>query len=143
MAIERSAGAIIFRKENGQISYLLLRYSTESVEPFWDLTKGHIEKGENELETAKREVEEETGLSDIEFVNGFKEQIQYSYQLGGQLRSKMVTFFLAESRNKNVKISPEHVGYIWSPYKQALAKLTFDDQKEILIKAHNFLQLRT
>jgi bis(5'-nucleosidyl)-tetraphosphatase len=146
MNIERSAGAVVFRKENSRILYLLLRYSTESVEPFWDLPKGHIEKGENELGTAMREVEEETGLGDIKFLTGFKKRIRYSFQLGGQFRSKIVTFYLAETQNEDAKISPEHVGYIWSPYKQALAKLTFDgskETKEIIKKAHQFLKLRT
>ena len=64
MAIkEKSAGAVIINE--GKV--LLLHYTglkTDSV-GYWDFPKGHIEKGETELETAKREVREETRMEEV------------------------------------------------------------------------------
>lgn len=142
MPVERSAGAIIFRKENEKIYYLLLHYpsSARAKKPYWDLPKGHIEKGEKEVDTVKREVEEETGLKDAKIIKGFKEWIKYFFKFKGENVFKIVVFYLAEAKTGNVKISEEHIGYNWLPYEEALAKLTFKNAKEILKKANKFLK---
>jgi 8-oxo-dGTP pyrophosphatase MutT (NUDIX family) len=140
MPVEKSAGAVIFRR-NKEIKYLLLHYPSSAKAPkdYWDFPKGHIEKGEKELETVKREVEEETGLKDIKFVEGFKEWIKYFFRHKGKNVFKIVTFLLAETKEKEIKISLEHIGYQWLSYKEALKQLKFKNAKEILKKANNFL----
>lgn len=142
MPIEKSAGAIIFRKEKNKIYYLLLHYpgvSHRAEKDYWDFPKGHIEKGEREIETVRREVFEETGLKDIEFIEGFKEGIKYFFKFRGKNILKFVTFYLAETKIKDVKISFEHLGYKWLSFEEAIKKLTFKNAKEILRKANNFL----
>ena len=138
MPIEKSAGAIIFRKENNNFFYLLLHYPSSAKAPkeYWDFPKGHIEKGEDEIKTVKREVEEETGLKDIKIIEGFREWIKYFFKFEGKTVLKFVTFYLAETKTKDVKISGEHVGYKWLPYEDAIEQLTFKNAKEILKKAH-------
>ena len=142
MPVEKSAGAVIFKKEGNKIYYLFLHYpSTSHRAPknYWDFPKGHVEKGEKELETVKREVEEETGLKDIKFIEGFKEWIKYFFKYKGKTVFKIVTFYLVETKNEKVKISGEHIGYQWLPYNQAIEQLTFKNAKEILKKANAFL----
>ena len=141
MSVEKSAGAIIFRRENNKIYYLLLHYpsSAKALKEYWDLPKGHIEKGEDEIETAKREVKEETGLKDIEFIDGFRETIKYFFKFQGKTVLKFVTFYLTETKIKKVKISREHTGFKWLPFKEAIEQLTFQNAKEILKKAQDFL----
>jgi len=143
MPVEKSAGAVVFRREDNKIYYLLLHYpsTTRGAERnYWDLPKGHVEKGEKEIETVKREVEEETGLEDIEFIEGFKTWIKYFFRYKGKTVFKIVTFYLIETKEKNVKISFEHLGYDWLSFKKAMAKLTFDNAKGILKKADKFLR---
>ena len=74
MTVEKSAGAIIFRKEGEKPLFLLLNYppASRKQKEYWDLPKGHIEKGENILKTVRREVFEETGLR----VTGFKPDVR-------------------------------------------------------------------
>jgi len=142
MPIEKSAGAIIFRYENNKIYYLLLHYpglTHRAEKDYWDLPKGHIEKGETIAETIRREVEEETGLTDIQFVEGFKETIKYFFRFGGKNILKFVTFYLAETKTKEIKISSEHLGYQWLPYEEAMKQLTFKNAQEILKKANIYL----
>ena len=141
MPLEKSAGAIIFRKEGGKNFYLLLHYPSSAKAPmdYWDFPKGHIEKGEKLGETARREAGEETGLEDLKLIEGFKEWIKYFFRVKGRTIFKIVTFLLAETKQKKVKISWEHIGFKWLPYEEALEKLTFKNAKEILEKANDFL----
>lgn len=149
---ETSAGAILFRKEisgqspeglsnlkkfdkKGKILYLLLHYEGGH----WDFPKGNIEKGETEKDTVKREIKEETGISKISFIEGFKEKIQYFYKLKGETVFKQVFFYLVEAKESKVKLSFEHIGYKWLSYDKAMEQLTFKNAKEILKKANSFL----
>ena len=140
MPLEKSAGAIIFHI-NEEIEYLLLHYPSGSraSKDYWDLPKGHIEKNEEEEDTVRREVKEETGLDDIKIIEGFKESIKYFFKSEGKTIFKTVVFYLAETKTKEVKISFEHVGYEWLPYEKALEQLHFKNAKEILEKANEFL----
>ena len=140
MPVEISAGAIIFRKEGDKAFFLLLHYpGFRGPKSHWDFSKGNIEKGEKLEETVKREVEEETGIKDVTIIKGFKETIKYFFKFEGKNILKFVTFFLAETKEKQVKISQEHIGFEWLPYKEAKVQLTYENAKEILQKANEFL----
>ena len=141
MLLEKSAGAVIFRKEGNKTYYLPLHYprGARKPKPYWDFPKGHIEKGEKELDTVKREVREETGLEDIGFVGNFKERIEYFFRQEEKNILKLVTFYLAETKEKDVKISSEHAGFKWLSYEKALKKLTFQNAQKILQKAKDFI----
>jgi len=138
MPVEKSAGAVVFRTQNNKIFYLLLHYT----EKHWDFPKGHIEKGETPEQTAKREIKEETGIDDIKFIEGFKTWIKYFFKKDNQNIMKIVTFFLAETKQEDVKLSFEHIGYKWLPYEKAFERLTFKNAKEVLKKANDFLAQR-
>lgn len=143
--VEKSAGAVIFRKEGDKIFYLLLHYpsSKRSAKDYWDFPKGHIEKNETLEETVRREVEEETGLKDIKLVKGFKEWIKYFFRADGKNIFKIVTFLLAQTQNKEIKISSEHTGFKWLPYEEALGQLFFQNAKEIIKKANDCLSKKS
>jgi len=132
---EKSAGAIVIHRSGSKIEYLILHYPAGH----WDFPKGNVEKGESELDAAIREIGEETGLTDLRLINGFKRMIQYYYRKGDQLVKKTVTFYLAESKTKDVKLSYEHQGFIWLPIDEALAKVTYQNARNVLKEAHQFL----
>jgi len=142
MPKERSAGAIIVQRIDGAPYYLLLHYpsSAKTDGEYWDLPKGHIEKGETEEETVTREVREETGLEDIQIVEGFREEIHYWFRSENETISKTVAFYVAETRQKEITISSEHIGFQWLPYEKALKELTYENAKQVLRKAHAFLK---
>ena len=131
---ERSAGAVLFREDEERL-YLLLHYQAAH----WDFPKGNIEEGEGELDTVRREVKEETGIDDIEFIEGFKRISEYYYRRVGRLVHKQVIFYLAKTEQKDVRLSYEHIGYRWLSFKEALELLTFKNSKRILIDAEEFL----
>ncbi len=136
MPFERSAGAVVFRKEKDKAYYLLLHYGMGH----WGFPKGHIEKGENRHQTARREIREETGLTDIKFIGGFEKWYKYFFKLKGKNIFKIATFFLAQTKTKKVTISFEHTGYKWLTYEEALKQLTFANDKKILSEANTYLE---
>jgi 8-oxo-dGTP pyrophosphatase MutT (NUDIX family) len=138
MPREFSAGAIIFRIEDGKIKYLMLKKRYRNV--YWDLPKGNIEKGESEEETVRREVKEETGIDDIQFIPGFKEKVHYFYKKGKETVYKEVTFFLAKTNKKRVKLSYEHDDYGWFTIEE-IKKLRGVKWK-VIEKADRFLKGR-
>lgn len=136
MEHEKSCGAVVFRVGAGS-EYLLLHYEAGH----WDFVKGHVEKGESEEETVRRETLEETGLKNTAFMNGFRERIDYFYRRRGRTVSKEVIFYLVKSLGEEqVKISGEHIGYEWLSYVKALERLTYRNAKETLRKAEEYLQ---
>ena len=136
MKKESSAGAVLFRKDENGIQYLLLHYQADH----WDLPKGNIEKNETELETVRREVKEETGIGDIVLFPDFKERVTYFYKSNKDLISKEAIFYLASTDTKQVTLSFEHIGFAWLSYNPAMKKLTFKTAKDVLEKANNYLK---
>ena len=135
MIEETSAGIVIFRKEGTKKFFLLLHYPSGH----WDFVKGKMEKGETTHQTAIREAKEETGITDITFVENFEEWIKYNFKYQGELVQKKVVFFLAETKTKEIKISHEHSGYTWLDYNESMEKTTFDNAKTVLTKAQKIL----
>ena len=135
MIEETSAGIVLFRKEESKILFLLLHYPSGH----WDFVKGKMEQGESTHQTAIRETKEETGITDITFVENFEEWIEYNFKYQGELVQKKVVFFLAETKTKEIKISHEHSGYTWMDYNSSMDKTTFDNAKTVLTKAEKLL----
>ncbi|PJC51201.1 MAG: diadenosine tetraphosphate hydrolase [Nitrosopumilales archaeon CG_4_9_14_0_2_um_filter_34_16] len=131
MIEETSAGIVLFRREESKILFLLLHYPSGH----WDFVKGKMEKGEDIHQTAIRETKEETGITDIMFMDNFEEWIEYNFQYQGELVHKKVVFFLAETKTKEVKISHEHINFTWMDYTTSMEKTTFDNAKTVLTKA--------
>jgi len=135
MPQEKSCGAVVFKRHKDGAKYLLLHYGAGH----WDFPKGKQEKNEKEEQAASREIKEETGIEDIDFVEGFREVIKYFYKKAEETVYKEVVFFLAQSATEDVKLSFEHIGYAWLGYKHAFKKLTFNNSKELLRKANQFI----
>ena len=132
MKKEKSCGVIIFCDDE----YLIIKHSSVG---HWDFPKGHVEEGETELQTAQREVFEETGLK-AKLIDGFKEETNY-YTRPGVF--KTVVWFLGFVVNKKVKCQEGEISdHKWLKFEDALKQLTFANAKEILKKANAFLQNR-
>jgi len=122
--------------DNQQIIFLLLHYCSGH----WDFPKGNKERGENYIETIRREIKEETGISDLNFIDGFVREISYKYTRQNQLISKKVVYFLARTNSKDVILSSEHTDFVWDHYENALKRLTYKKSKEILTEGYKFLK---
>lgn len=116
-----SAGLIPVFRKNGEPKFLALR-----IYDYWDFPKGIVEPGESQLESAKRELLEETGIREIQFTWGedYLETEMYAKQ-------KIARYYLAEVFNDAVKISHEHHEYRWFTAEE-LEPLLVDRLKKVL-----------
>ena len=142
MGHEVSAGVILFHSQPRQ-EYLLLDYGSH-----WDFPKGHIEFGEAEKDAALREIKEETGLTELRLVNGFREEDVYqavsnrgSYK--GNTIEKHSVYFLCETKTMNIVVDAAEITYHkWLGMVEAEKLLIFDSLKRILRKAEGFAQAK-
>ena len=135
MVKEKSVGCALFRKKNSEKEFLLLRYKAGH----WGFPKGHVEQGETEEQTLRREVEEETSLQDILITSGFRQYTKYYFRRGKETVFKEVAFYLAESKKGEVKISHEHQAFEWLSYEKAMQRLSFKNTKTVLEKVKPLL----
>ena len=119
--------------------YLLLHYTAGH----WDFPKGNIEAGETEKQAATREIREETGITDIEFLDGFRMKIEYKYRQGKKLVRKQVVLYLAQTHTRQVILSYEHIGFAWRKFDEAIQQLTFRNATNLLSAAKEYLQQRS
>lgn len=129
MKLERSAGVLLYHVAQDSVRrFLLLDYGSH-----WDYAKGHVEAGEDDITAARRELQEETGITQAEFVPDFAREITYVFRgRRGQLIKKTVVFFLASTSITDVILSHEHVGFTWVTPEEALRKLTYTNARAVL-----------
>jgi bis(5'-nucleosidyl)-tetraphosphatase len=134
VTIELSVGGIIryqsTESNKDHSEFLLLR----NKRGFWGFPQGHKERGENEIQTLQREVQEETGIVDLE-IHQYIGKIQYKYFRADGIRSeKEVKFYFATTPVREVVISNEHEGFKWTTYQEALSILDHRQLKSIILK---------
>lgn len=130
---EKSCGAIVFYRAPKELEVLLVKNRNGR---YWSFPKGHVELGENERQTAIREIKEETDL-DVTIQPGFRETSDYCPF--GKVR-KRVVFFLAEAKSNDVHIQESEIDYyIWVPFRQARSMCTYDNDLRVIDKAERYL----
>ena len=127
MEKEKSCGAIIF---NENIEVLIVKHTAGH----WDFPKGHMEIGEDEYQTAIREVKEETNI-DVELIKEYRYEVHYSPK---ENVDKTVVFFLAKNKSNDLIKQDEEIQNIgWFEYKEAIDILTYESAKELFKKSYN------
>ena len=137
--LETSAGGVVYRMQDGRPLYLLIRDSYQN----WGFPKGHIEKGEQPIAAAAREVTEETGLDALD-VQGAIDTIDWYFRFRGRLIHKVCHFFLMESAS--AKTCPQRAEGIsackWVPFEDADTRISYGNAREILHRAHDQVSAR-
>jgi bis(5'-nucleosidyl)-tetraphosphatase len=135
--LEHSIGAVI-KYDNPSTgeqypAFLILR----NRRGYWGFPQGHKESGESEMQTLKREVNEETGIRSMDVLS-YIGAIRYSYfRTDGMKNEKEVKFYFATTPVRNIIISSEHESYKWVTFIEALNFLNHRQLKSIFMKGHN------
>jgi bis(5'-nucleosidyl)-tetraphosphatase len=134
---ERSFGIIPSHIWNGLISFLLVHERAGH----WGLPKGHPEPGESEIETARREFIEESGIFDFQIIEGPTFIAQYRFERDGNLVDKSVKYFLALVAEPKVNFNSEEIaGYGWFTFDDAIAVATYEETRKILRDAKEYIK---
>ena len=134
MTMEKSCGALVFRRFHGNTELLLLKHANGG---HWSFPKGHVEPGETEEETALREIKEETGI-DVIIDPSFREVISYSPKKDTQ---KDVIYFIARAQNYDYTPQEEEISQIkWVEINRAHTILTYDNDKQLVNKAKQVIK---
>ena len=135
MNYEKSCGAIVYRKYHGNTEILLVRSIKSG---HWSFPKGHVEEGETEEETARREIKEETGL-DVLLDTGFRETVTFSPKRNTK---KTVVYFVGMATSHELVPQQEEISELrWHEIGQAVSVLTYENDKTIVNKAKAFIAL--
>jgi DNA polymerase len=136
MVFEVSAGIVVFRKTDFEIQFLFLMRKDGQL----DFTKGHVERGESKAQAALRETSEEAGIKCI-LISGFEEKTDYYFFFDNKNIHKELVMFLGEvDRKVKVKTSDEHESYVWLNYEESLQYLKYENQRDIIRKAMDFIK---
>lgn len=134
MTWEKSCGAVVFTKLNGQVKYLLVA----NLEGIYGFPKGHVEEGEAETDTALREVREETGLT-VRLIDGFRTTDEHAIPQKADTM-KQVVYFLGEYAGQEVAYQQEELsGAYLVSYEKAMGMFQFESSRRILREANAFL----
>jgi len=140
MVREKTIGIITFKRERKGIRYLLLHHGGE----YWNFPKGRQEGLETELDSALRELQEETGITEVKIIEGFKDE--YDYDFGTEIEDgvkekvfKKAVFFLGEVKDDKVEISDEHLDFGWFDFNTARKRLFYQEGQNSLKRANRFL----
>jgi ADP-ribose pyrophosphatase YjhB (NUDIX family) len=127
----RSAGGVV-TNEDGKILVVSQRGTS------WSLPKGHIDPGEDALTAAKREIREESGISDLELI---RELGTYQrYRLGTRAGEdpselKSITMFLFTTKQEALKpTDPQNPEARWVARGEVAKLLTHPRDKEFFLK---------
>lgn len=135
MKIEVTSGAVVYRIVDQKIEYLLLQSMNEG--NFWGFPKGHVEAGEDLLQTSHREIREETQL-DLTINDQFHVTTEYDLPNGNHKKMTLYTAKLEQATDLTLQaIEIKNAG--WFDYETARNRLTYDNLKQLLDDVNTYL----
>lgn len=133
MKREKSCGAVVYDNLDGELSVLLVKHKNGG---HWSFPKGHMENDETEVETAFREILEETGIT-AKIDDSFRNVVTYSPQKGV---TKDVVYFAARPEKRTPTAQPEEIMEIqWASQHSARQMITYETDKQVFDKFWKYI----
>ncbi len=128
----QSAGGVVLNNK-GEVLVV-----SQQQGPSWSLPKGHIEDGEKEMEAAKREIQEESGITHLEYIRDLGRYSRYRIGMGGgedKTKLKTMIMFLFKTDQTVLKpIDPHNPEARWVAKDKVVELLTHQKDKEFFLK---------
>lgn len=134
MRYEKSCGAVVYRKHHGNTEILLIRHVRSGC---WSFPKGHMEEGETEMQTAVREIKEETNI-DISIDDpAFRETIEYSPRRG---LLKSVVYFIGRAVSFDAAPQETEIAQLrWTEIGRAGSLLAYENDRMLVSRVKAYL----
>ena len=135
-----ACGVVVVRKEGDRFLYLLIKEAIG----YWGIPKGHKEGNETDIESARRELFEETGINDIEISGSPTFSCSYMMKKGGEDCEKTVLVFLALTNSDTTEtpknFAQEILATKWADFDEAMGLMDFRPAQKILKEANEYLE---
>ncbi len=139
MAIKDYSYGIVPLRQTGPGDWQVLLIQHQA--GHWAFPKGHANEGETPQQAAVRELEEETGLSVVQFLSEETLMENYYFFLKGKRFFKTVVYFMAKVQG-DVKIQEEEIcNSAWVAIPQAKERMTFPEGKKVCQAVQQYLNL--
>lgn len=138
MINEFSAGGVVFKKVENEFKIVLCFQQKLSGAKVYCLPKGHIEKNEEPMKTALREVEEEAGIT-AKLIKPLS-NITFFFTQNGKKIKKTVYFYLMECLDEHFRPNLECEKIIWCNEEEAIKLNPYVSEKKIIKEAFQFLR---
>ncbi|QDU70195.1 bis(5'-nucleosyl)-tetraphosphatase [Mucisphaera calidilacus] len=135
---DHSCGVIpVFIEPGEPRRYLLVQHNAGH----WGFPKGHPERGESSLETAIRELHEETGLTSDRIISDHPFSERYVFRKGsGRVVDKSVTYFIGFMDTLDVAYQDDELQDAqWGDLEATLGRMSFEEGRKLLMEVHAFL----
>jgi len=138
---DKSFGVIPIRKRNDQWEiFLINQYSKIGKNTYWVFPKGHVEGEETPLQTAKRELKEETDMEAVRIIEKPTFELAYNFVFDGNRIEKSVTFFIGLIESDGYRLDPEEVKDAgWFKLEEVGSRLDYSDTKAMFEKVKKYL----
>ena len=131
---EKSCGAVVFTRRNGGIKYVII----QSLEGYYGFPKGHMEAGEKEVETALREIYEETGLK-VHILDGFRCEDEHPIPSKPGVMKRII-YFAAEYEDQQLRHQLEELMSVkLMTFEEAMDAFQWESSRRILKEVADFL----
>lgn len=142
LVLDHAVGVIVYHDFLRERKFLILKHR----KGHWSYAKGHSDPGETEFLTARRELHEEAGIDDVEFL-GSKVLLweRYSFTTKkGKTVKKEVAYFIAKSNTESVKVDNNEItAFKWCSLEEARIQLTFSDSYKTLRDADRLINAKS
>ena len=134
---DQSFGIIPIQINQGEVQFLLVQHHAGH----WAFPKGHAEKGETDIQTAMRELREETGIADAQLLVGVCLTENYLFKRSTQTIAKTVRYYIGLVKQRDVRIQAAEIkAYKWVNFEKASGLITFAESRRIITEAHDYLE---
>lgn len=136
---EPTSGGVVWRRtKDNQIEILLIQDAKDR----WTIPKGHIEPGETALQTARREIGEEAGLSNVD-MQGWLGKIHFRYRRVDKLVLMTTQIYLVKALGDTDAIKKEEWmnGIKWFTFADALDEIEYEDIGKLMLLAKKRIRL--
>lgn len=139
MKTEQSYGVVVVLKEE-EYKFLLVFQENPRIDN-WSFPKGHQEEGETPMQTALRELEEETGIKKITLLDFPLIHEEYEITRNGEKVVKYNDYFIGIVDDKNIKVQEGEIGdYKWLAFAEAIEIFSHESRKQVLEKANEYIK---